>query len=268
MDDMRAEEAQRETERIIGTAERAATRLVLVGAHFGLSHMHRHKRPEPGEQPTQVIEPEMLEETGERLKAIAIQKTGHEDILKDVPHYDIGDVAIIPRYQIDDTVGYIPTRDSAADYRMTPQEILEAAVHNVRAADYRVDKLGNVLGALGVPDVPDSPVYVCHNGTDYLGAAGAFVSRDVRKKIRDKIGGDYYVLPSSIHEVLIVPATSDLSPWELEHMVQTVNREVVAPEDRLSDTVFKVDKSLKIVPAISQKQTKNPLEELRRELKM
>ena len=64
--------------------------------------------------------------------------------------------------------------------------------------------------------------------------------KDVFKMIHEKMG-DYYILPSSIHEVLIVPATCGLDRDELKEMVCTVNRDQVAPEDQLSDEVYFYD---------------------------
>ena len=59
--------------------------------------------------------------------------------------------------------------------------------------------------------------------------------------------GSFYVLPSSIHEVLLAPANSD-DPDDLtgtvknlKDIVQTVNRTEVAPEEKLSDSVYYYD---------------------------
>ena len=49
--------------------------------------------------------------------------------------------------------------------------------------------------------------------------------------------GDYFILPSSRHEVLIVSADFGLSPRELSEMVYMVNREAVSSSDYLSDKI-------------------------------
>ena len=41
--------------------------------------------------------------------------------------------------------------------------------------------------------------------------------------IAEKVGGDFFVLPSSIHELLIVPKQEGMELSELEAMVQEVN---------------------------------------------
>lgn len=52
---------------------------------------------------------------------------------------------------------------------------------------------------------------------------------------------NYYVLPSSTHEVIIVPDRGEIGLNEFIGMVKGANRDVVAPKDVLSDRVFKFD---------------------------
>ena len=49
------------------------------------------------------------------------------------------------------------------------------------------------------------------------------------------------MLPSSIHETLIIPKDAGMEFKELEQMVQEVNQTQVAPEERLSDHVYEYD---------------------------
>ena len=49
------------------------------------------------------------------------------------------------------------------------------------------------------------------------------------------------MLPSSIHETLIIPKDAGMEFKELEQMVQEVNQTQVAPGERLSDHVYEYD---------------------------
>lgn len=70
--------------------------------------------------------------------------------------------------------------------------------------------------------------------------AGVLFCDSVLQKIWDKVG-DFYVLPSSIHEVLIVPVSDGIDRDYLEEMVRTINATEVAAEDQLADKVFLFD---------------------------
>ena len=80
-------------------------------------------------------------------------------------------------------------------------------------------------------------MYVLTNSTGSLGAAALFYP-DVKEKAADLFGGDYYILPSSVHEVILVPASAGINEKELCDMVKQANRTVVDERDILSDDVY------------------------------
>ena len=84
-------------------------------------------------------------------------------------------------------------------------------------------------------------MYVLTNASGSLGAATMFYP-DVKEKAADLIGGDYYILPSSIHEVILVPDTLDVKAKDLCEMVKQANRTVVEDQDILSDSVYHYSK--------------------------
>lgn len=57
-------------------------------------------------------------------------------------------------------------------------------------------------------------------------------------EIGDKLGSDYMVLPSSLHESIILPVDGRISYQELADIVTDINRNVVSIVERLSDHVY------------------------------
>lgn len=82
-------------------------------------------------------------------------------------------------------------------------------------------------------------MFVLSNDAGMYGAA-AILNDSIRQEIVEKVG-DFYVLPSSIHETLIVPKDAGMELNELEQMVQEVNYTQVASEERLSDHIYEYD---------------------------
>lgn len=58
------------------------------------------------------------------------------------------------------------------------------------------------------------------------------------QEFADRVGSDVFILPSSIHETLLIPANADMDTEYLRDMVRTVNRTKVAPDEILSDNVY------------------------------
>ena len=59
--------------------------------------------------------------------------------------------------------------------------------------------------------------------------------------LAQELGSDLYILPSSIHEILLLPVSAG-KPEELAEIVKEVNRTQVQPEERLSDSVYLYDR--------------------------
>ena len=59
--------------------------------------------------------------------------------------------------------------------------------------------------------------------------------------IADAAGGSYYVLPSSVDELIIVPDEGNLSLRRLKTTVRSINRSIVEEKDFLSDNVYYYD---------------------------
>ena len=95
-----------------------------------------------------------------------------------------------------------------------------------------------LLEQLEVEEYPNQ--IVVSNVDRYLGAVSLF-DEDVLDDLIDMCDGDFYVLPSSIHDLIIVPA-KDVSDVEfLTQMVQEVNESKLDPPDRLSNHAYGFD---------------------------
>ena len=107
------------------------------------------------------------------------------------------------------------------------------------------------------PEDEVAPIYVLTNEERSQGAA--MIARpDIMKGIGDKVGCDYYVLPSSTHEVLIVPVSAGMDVEMLSTMVREVNATEVSAQDKLSDKVQFYDRE--------REQLRNALEPAEKEM--
>ena len=86
----------------------------------------------------------------------------------------------------------------------------------------------------------DNPLIVVTNETGIDGAAAVFYP-GVMDQLGEEIKGDFFILPSSVHEIIVAPDDGRLSYSELKEMVTEINETQVAPEDRLTDEVYHYD---------------------------
>jgi hypothetical protein len=92
------------------------------------------------------------------------------------------------------------------------------------------------LETYGLDDI-HSGMYVLSNGQREFGAS-AIVNPRIQKICAQRFNENYYVLPSSIHEVILLPESMATSRKELDELVQEVNACCVSREEFLSDHAY------------------------------
>ena len=161
-----------------------------------------------------------------------IRRDANEELLKQIPYEPFLDLAVVYYIQIDNTrfgSAAIQIRNEHLRYwRVEKEEIRRLAGKNTpRIYPVQIQQIVRFM-------------YVATNEQCSLGAA---VMRypDFREKVRGMIGEGFYILPSSIHEVILVPESFGLEPERMAEMVKEINQTGVAPEEVLSDSVYYFD---------------------------
>lgn len=93
------------------------------------------------------------------------------------------------------------------------------------------------------------PMYVMTLRGKYFGAACIY-QMDVLSRFAQKTGKNFYILPSSIHELILLPDEGRETPEGLRKMVTEVNRSHVEAEEQLSDNVYYFDQDSQTVQII------------------
>lgn len=86
-------------------------------------------------------------------------------------------------------------------------------------------------------DENDSHLFVLSNELRHLGAACILYDR-VLEDIGNQLNEDFYVLPSSIHETIILPASYHIRDFDLDEMIVEINATQVSAEETLSDHAY------------------------------
>ena len=84
-------------------------------------------------------------------------------------------------------------------------------------------------------------IYLDRYYEQYQNGAASVLDKDTMETISEMLGGDFVVIPSSIHEVIILPMDDNVDKDELEGIIREVNTGQVAPEERLSYHAYQYD---------------------------
>lgn len=135
---------------------------------------------------------------------------------------------------------FLVTHNILDTYNITIKEIVVSANSNTESLRYDFTNIAEILGEFGLYGI-DSPMTVVTNESKLFGAA-AMLYPQLFVPIADRVKSNLYILPSSIHELIVIPCTSRLKIDELKEMVREVNKSSVSPQERLSDSVYIFDR--------------------------
>lgn len=184
-----------------------------------------------------------------KIEMTVINKAWNEDAMSGVPHMDFLDLVLYCRIIIDKNengvASMIVQKHMLKEWEISEEELWEAAFSNLKTEEFEIKDVNEVLRFIfpegdltGLPNKNkfESALYVLTNKYQNRGAIG-MLRTDLLEKFAEWGDCDLYILPSSIHEVLLL-ADNEIPVDELRRMVRSVNRGVVDEMDRLSDEVY------------------------------
>ena len=194
----------------------------------------------------------------------------NRDRLPDIPHRISGDIACVCRIDAGGTGTILVSSSLSARWNVPENEMFETAISNsmkVRPAE--LSSMEDLLAELREdepsgetwnPEDPDQFLGVITTKDRVKGACTIFYP-DVQEKLAElsERVGDLYIIPSSVHELLAVPARNGAREEDLNQMIHEVNETCVDPVDRLSEFVHKFDSRTKKltcstpIPALAEK---------------
>ena len=200
------------------------------------------------------------EDAHKRLYLQLINGEANPDIKERCPHIELNDLIAVARWKCFDNSeagsgSILITHDiQTGVLHMTADEVLKLARDNTLSQEYTIkgmsETLRELMGGEGMSEemmlalfpTPDEPeqMYVLSNA-EKLNGATALLSKDTLAEARDIIGTDFYIIPSSLNEVICVPESFVSNPRDLQNMCKEVNETQVALQERLGDNIYFCD---------------------------
>ena len=196
----------------------------------------------------------------------------NRELLADVPNRAFHDLSVIYRWVIEgipDAAGSVMVTDSVAKMAgVTEEELFRCASENTRRINpvsiitmqellFEAMSLPPELKSMFVQKKsPGENMWIITNENRYNGAVSMLYEENLHE-LAEKLGDDLFILPSSIHEVIAVPAgMAEGNPAYLAEMVHDVNMGEVELEERLSNSVYHYDRNARKVTLAAESPEK------------
>lgn len=198
-----------------------------------------------------------------RIYVKLVNREMNSGLLGSVPHRQFLDLAAVYFIKLEGMDGGNPTvliyNEHMKMWGMDEEGLYRAAMRNMRLeGEARFEDMDMILKRM-LPEYEDfldsscvSPpsMYVLSNRSRFFGAA-EILDGDTLKSIGNRLGEDFVILPSSVHETVIIPSSGAPAYPELAEQVHEVNEEEVEIGERLSDHVYLYSRSEGIVKIVA-----------------
>lgn len=184
----------------------------------------------------------------------------NKTLLEDIPHIEFLDLSIVFQCLIAQedlgTASILIHNVHIKLWDITVEELYREAKENTqRLQGYEIKSMTDVLCEIMKTEdleefdyeeckqeLSDSvPMYVLSNKSRVEGAA-CMLYPNLIQDFADAIGSSFYIIPSSIHELLLLPAKEDRESREIKSMICEINDTQVSTEEILSYSLYFYDR--------------------------
>ena len=194
-----------------------------------------------------------------------------QGILGNAPHRLIGDISVTYHLLIDENEEGLGsstvTNELLEKYGVSEERLYEDAVQNSQRLfpptiscmddEFMYSVLTGIPRAYeefdkSLPGVSfdRAQMLVLSNKQSMFGAA-VMLYPDLLEKVAEQTGEDFYILPSSVHEIILLPDRGYDDLLELKRMVCEVNDTQLSPEEVLSDSIYYYDREAEEISIVS-----------------
>lgn len=156
-------------------------------------------------------------------------------LLEHIPHVDFLDLSICFFYAYQSSVlgsgSILVYNNHAAMWQSSTQDLMKLAQENTkRIFPWELQDMGELFQ-------DDIPMRVLSNSQKIHGAA-CMLYPGVLREVAEKVQENLYILPSSIHEVILMPESVVDDTQYIRNMIREVNTVHVGREEILSDSLY------------------------------
>lgn len=200
------------------------------------------------------------EKVKERLSLELVSVERNAEMLKTIPHKQIEDLAIVYKINVDlglsDKGTVLVTQPLLEQYGISPEQLYADAERNASIIKPVIIRgLGSIMremigtelaSEMGIEDHGSEEMMYVATVPDRNRGAGVLAYDGFLDYAAQRLGGDFYVLPSSVHEIMLVKDDGGISCRELKEMVEEINEAEVKSEEQLTNSVYHYDSKNRI----------------------
>ena len=182
----------------------------------------------------------------EHIYPMIVSAEDNEEMLRTLVSKPFLDLAVIMYIRLDDILQIggeatvKVTKEILSSLKVSEAEAFDVAFSNMKKDDYAIQDIytaiSGMIGEEKIMDEPTGKMFVLTNKRKSWGAVGI-----LDKDLLHSIGKSLYILPSSVHETILIPEDENMDQTFLDAMVTEVNATQLSQEEVLSGHSYYYD---------------------------
>lgn len=189
-----------------------------------------------------------------------VNTESNKEALENRPHINLGELSIVCVLNFNDRASASVLNSHMDTWGTNTIELMETAFSNfsanpstdIKGITYYIRKMmGDAMFDSMYPDVENEELFVLTNGERSYGAT-EILRKDVLKDLSERLGDNLIILPSAVHEVLVLRQSTAENIDFYKALVHDVNSNEVPLEDILSDEVFMYQRDIDSIMCLTK----------------
>lgn len=190
----------------------------------------------------------------DRLMLQMVSYDDNLEMLQNVPYIRVEDMAVVCRVFFEfDHIGrgnVLLTNEMLKLMGVYSEDVFDDAFDlALRTKPAQIMGISEMMHELkcsdSICDFESEPMYVA-TVPDRTYGASVLAYDGFFEQAAERIGGDFYIIPSSVHEVILIPDDRAVPLDELQELVKMVNATEVSSEEKLTDSVYHYDSKIRL----------------------
>lgn len=187
------------------------------------------------------------EKIKQNVRIRLVRFAGNEEYLKDKIYKQVLDMAMIFTVVLEggnEGEAYMAvTREHLKMWHISMEAVCMTAIENLKKEEFVIEDMYSFLPPEIADGLEKCPLFVFSSRNRMYGAR-AMLRKDMLKAFAEEQRSNLFILPSSVHETLLLRDEKGIEAEYLKGMVCTinVNANVIAKEDVLSDSIYYYDR--------------------------
>ena len=197
----------------------------------------------PAVTPQEIEELMKWENVQNSIELRLVNTDRNKVLLASSPHRDFFDLSLVYYVAVNSRASARVQNHLMQNWGVSEEELFNAGCktmrekHPVRVRTI-VSAMQNMIPCFAIEPPEDAvPLYMLGDSSEPF-LSSAIVYSDAVKELAVKCQTDIYIIPSSVHELLLMPKCSGVDEMSILQMVWIVNRTQVSEEDFLSDNIY------------------------------